>query len=207
MTKKPTYDELEKRVEEQAAEIVKLSERLKRKITEHRQLGEALQKNQDELRQMVKERTAELVSANEKLEQKIDEHKRAAESIRQSEERYRTFVDSTSDLVFLKDEHFRYILVNDAYSQYLGKKEQEIIGKTDFELLPKHLAEACRESDLNALKSRGPLVSEEWNEDRVFETQKFLVNSGNKEFGIGGYVREITERIKAKEALKSSRRT
>jgi C4-dicarboxylate-specific signal transduction histidine kinase len=41
MTKKPTYDELEKRVEEQAAEIVKLSERLKLKITEHRQSGGA----------------------------------------------------------------------------------------------------------------------------------------------------------------------
>ena len=141
-----------------------------RDITKQKQTEMALKKAHDELEQMVKERTDELVNANEKLKQEIDERKRAAKALRQSEESYRTFIDSTLDLVFLKDEHFRHILVNDAYSKYLGKKEQEVIGKTDFELLPKHLAEACRQSDLNALKSRGPFVIEEWSKDRIYET-------------------------------------
>jgi len=161
-----------------------------RDITKQKQTEVALKKAHDELEQMVKERTDELMKANEKL--------------KQSEESYRTFVDSTSDLVFLKDEHFRHILVNNAYSKYLGKKEQEVIGKTDFELLPKHLAEARRQSDLNTLKSRGPFVSEERSGDRVFETRKFSVNFGNGKFGIGGYVREITEGVKAKKALKKA---
>jgi PAS domain S-box-containing protein len=100
----------------------------------------ALKKAHDELEELVKERTVELVTTNEKL--------------KHSEENYRTFIDSTLDLVFLKDEHFRHMIVNNANSKYLGKKEHEIIGKTDFELLPKHMAEACRQSDLNALKSK-----------------------------------------------------
>jgi PAS domain S-box-containing protein len=148
----------------------------------------ALKKAHDELEKLVKERTAELVNTNQKLTQ--------------SEESYRTFINSTLDLVFLKDEHFRHVIVNNAYSKYLGKKEYEIIGKTDFELLPKHMAKACRHSDLNALKSRGPFVSEERHKDRVYETRKFSVKLGNGKLGIGGYVREITEGVKAKEALK-----
>jgi len=161
-----------------------------RDITKQKQTEIALKNAYDELEELVKERTAELVTANEKL--------------KQSEENYRTFIDSTSDLVFLKDEHFRHILVNKAYTKYLGKKEHEIIGKTDFELLPKYMAKACRQSDLNALKSKSPFVSEELNKDRVYETRKFSVKMDKEKFGIGGYVREITESVKAKKALKKA---
>jgi PAS domain S-box-containing protein len=161
-----------------------------RDVTKQKQTEMALKKAHDELEELVKERTAELLTANEKL--------------KQSEENYRTFIDSTLDLVFLKDEHFRHILVNNAYTKYLGKKEYEIIGKTDFELLPKHMAEACRQSDLNALKSKRPFVNEERNKDRVYETRKFSVKMGKEKFGIGGYVREITESVKAKKALKKA---
>lgn len=161
-----------------------------RDVTKQKQTEMALKKAHDELEELVKKRTAELVNANQKLTQ--------------SEESYRTFINSTLDLVFLKDEHFRHVIVNNAYNKYLGKKEHEIIGKTDFELLPKHMAEACRHSDLNALKSRGPFVSEERNKDRVYETRKFSVKMDNGKFGIGGYVREITESVKAKKALKKA---
>jgi PAS domain S-box-containing protein len=161
-----------------------------RDVTKQKQTEVALKKAHDELEELVKERTAELVNTNQKLTQ--------------SEESYRTFINSTLDLVFLKDEHFRHVIVNNAYSKYLGKKEHEIIGKTDFELLPKHMAKACRHSDLNALKSRDPFVSEERNKDRVYETRKFSVKLGNGKLGIGGYVREITEGVKAKEALKKA---
>jgi PAS domain S-box-containing protein len=161
-----------------------------RDVTKQKQTEMELKKAHDELEELVKERTAELLTANEKL--------------KQSEENYRTFIDSTLDLVFLKDEHFRHIMVNNTYSKYLGKNEYEIIGKTDFELLPKHMAEACRQSDLNALKSKLPFVNEERNKDRVYETRKFSVKMGKEKFGIGGYVREITESVKAKKALKKA---
>jgi PAS domain S-box-containing protein len=161
-----------------------------RDVTKQKQTEMALKNAHDELEQIVKERTAELVNTNQKF--------------KQSEESYRTFIDSTLDLVFLKDEHFRHVIVNNAYSKYLGKKEHEIIGKTDFELLPKHMAEACRQSDLNALKSKGPFVSEERNKDRIYETRKFSVNFGNGKYGIGGYVRDISEGVKDKEALKKA---
>ncbi|HQK38302.1 MAG TPA: hypothetical protein PLC81_11745, partial [Bacteroidales bacterium] len=36
------------------------------------------------------------------------------------------FLNSTPTLVFLKDESFRYILVNEAYEKFLGKKRKEI---------------------------------------------------------------------------------
>ena len=146
----------------------------------------------------------ELEQSVKKLEQEAVKHKQVDEALTQSEERYRTFIDSTSDIVFLKDEHFRHVMVNEAYAQYLGRTEKEIIGKTDFELLPKYLAEGCRQSDLDTLKSDGLVVSEEREEDRVYETRKFPVSLGGGKFGIGGYVRDITEQKQAEEALRES---
>ena len=103
----------------------------------------------------------ELEQSVKKLEQEAVKHKQVDEALTQSEERYRTFIDSTSDIVFLKDEHFRHVMVNEAYAQYLGRTEKEIIGKTDFELLPKYMAEGCIQSELDTLKSDGLVVSEE----------------------------------------------
>jgi len=39
-------------------------------------------------------------------------------------------------MVFLKDESFRYLLSNLANSAFLGKSETEIVGHTDFDLMP-----------------------------------------------------------------------
>jgi len=51
--------------------------------------------------------------------------------------------------------------LNKACEKYFGKKDKEIIGKTDFELMPKDVAEGCRRSDIKALKSGGVVVTEE----------------------------------------------
>lgn len=45
---------------------------------------------------------------------------RTLDALRQSEERYRTFINSTTDLVFLKDSQFRHILINTEYQQFFG---------------------------------------------------------------------------------------
>ena len=57
----------------------------------------------------------------------ITRRKEVEAALRASEERYRTFIDSTSDAVFLKDEQLRYVIVNRLLRNFFQKEEKEII--------------------------------------------------------------------------------
>ncbi|MBW1740158.1 MAG: response regulator [Deltaproteobacteria bacterium] len=72
--------ELEARVKERTAELVKVNEQLKREIAEHKRTEEALQKTHDELEHRVEQRTTELARINEQLKLELTERKRAEEA-------------------------------------------------------------------------------------------------------------------------------
>jgi two-component system cell cycle sensor histidine kinase/response regulator CckA len=134
----------------------------------------------------------------------ITERKRVEQALRKSDELYRTFINATSDMVFLKDERFRNIVVNRSLSEFFGKQETEIIGKSDFELMSQEAAEECRQTDLEALKSASVVVSEEMVGDQVYETFKFPVDLGDNRTGVGGFIRNITVRRRAEEMSRQS---
>jgi PAS domain S-box-containing protein len=108
-----------------------------------------------------------------------------------------------TDGVFVKDEEFRHIIVNQWLMAFFGRKEEEIIGKTDFELLPPDVALSCRRTDGEALGASSVVISEQVMGDRVLETLKFPVSLGDNKTGIGGFIRDITERKKAEEEVKA----
>ncbi|MCX5829947.1 MAG: PAS domain S-box protein [Deltaproteobacteria bacterium] len=134
----------------------------------------------------------------------IIKRKQAEKALRESEELYRTFINATTDMVFLKDELLRNIVVNKSMATFFGKPEEEIIGKSDFELMPQIAAEKCRQTDMEALTSTSIVISEEIIGDQAYETSKFAVDLGRNRPGVGGFIRNITERKRAEEALKES---
>lgn len=134
----------------------------------------------------------------------ITSQKRAEEALRGSEALYRTFINSTPDLVFLKDEQFRHIVVNQLLAQFFGRTEEEAVGRTDFELMPPAAAERCRETDLEALKRKSVVSSEEKVGDQVYETHKFPVPLGKGRTGVGGFIKNITPRKEAEDAFRES---
>ncbi len=129
----------------------------------------------------------------------------AHEALRRSEARQRAFFDASVDGVFVKDAAFRTVLANAAYGVILGRTVVEVLGHDDFELMPEAMARTCRESDVEALRTGASKVVEETVGDRVFETFKFPVPLPDGSLGIGGYIRDVTERKKADAALKESR--
>ncbi len=119
--------------------------------------------------------------------------KKSIEALKKSEVLYRTFINTNSDFVFLKDENFRYLLVNSKYEKFLGLSENEIIGKSDFELLPMENANNCFKSDTLAVKSKTPLIFYEIFNERYFQATKFPVHLSQDKIGVGAYLRDITK--------------
>ena len=127
----------------------------------------------------------------------ITERREAEELLRQSRGQYETFINATDDIAFLKDDQLRYIIVNPANAAFFGRSVDEIVGRTDAELMPAAAAEDCRASDVRALKNGGLVVTTELQGDRVYESRKFPVALTDDRTGIGGYVRDVTEQRRA----------
>lgn len=132
--------------------------------------------------------------------------RQAERILKKSEMLYRTFINATQDMVFLKDEKFQNIVVNQSLAEFFDRREEEIIGKSDFELMPRDAAERCRETDMDALKKNSVIISEEVIDDQVYETHKFPVKLGQNKIGIGGFIRNITARKRVEEELREFRR-
>jgi PAS domain S-box-containing protein len=128
-------------------------------------------------------------------------------------------MNSIPDMVFLKDLESRYVAYNNAFLNYLGISEEELVGKTDFELFPLDAAKLYYENDLKILKDRQPIRNEEWvtltnGDHRLFDTLKVLCQDKSSNIlGILCISRDITERqiiqekyIEAKEKAEEADR-
>ena len=107
-----------------------------------------------------------------------------------------TLVDCLRSFIFMKDKNLRYVLVNDAFARFVNMPKNEIIGKTDEEILPPELAEICRKTDLEILRSKSFKnfkVQVKYNGKTLFfEGYKVPVIKGNEVTSIVGVIRDIT---------------
>jgi PAS domain S-box-containing protein len=135
---------------------------------------------------------------------RVMEKWQAEEALEESRVRYQTFINATTDMAFLKDDQFRYVISNEANTRFLGKPLSEIIASTDFELMDEVVAQACHQSDKQALQDNGLVVAVERVGGRLYETHKFPVPLLEGKVGVGGYIRDITEKVAAEESLRAS---
>ncbi len=134
------------------------------------------------------------------------ERQQLQEALRLSEERYRAFFNAAAEMAFLKDDQLRYLFINQAYSRFLGKPPEEVIGKDDFALLEPRVAQMCQRSDRQALAQNGLVINIEPIGNALYETRKFPVTLPDGRRGVGAYVREVTEQKRAEEARAASER-
>ena len=123
----------------------------------------------------------------------ITKRKQAEKALKESEERYRTFINSTSDLVFLKDSQFKYLVLNKTMADFYGKSFEEVIGMSDYDLLPEEAADICRASDRNVIATGKIITTEEHFGENSYEAIKFPVALHNGKTGVGCFMRDITE--------------
>jgi PAS domain S-box-containing protein len=134
----------------------------------------------------------------------ITGRKQAEEALRESEARYHSFIESSTDMAYIKDAAFRHILVNSTLAQFFQRPVAEIIGRDDFELMPQEAAARCRASDQQALEAKQIVVTEELFGTRCYESRKFRLPLSDGRMGIGGIIRDITERKQIEMALQQS---
>jgi PAS domain S-box-containing protein len=155
--------------------------------------------------------TAELAAARAGLEREVAERTRelrtANQALLQSETRYRAYLDATSDMVFLKDTSLRHIVANRNLAELFGITPEALVGRTDETFMPPDMAARCHTSDL-AARDRQELVTDiETSNGRTFEVRKFPALLGDGSIGVGGVIRDVTDRLRAEEALRDSEET
>ncbi len=83
----------------------------------------------------------------------ISERKRQEERLRDSEALYSSLVESLPMCIFRKDYEGRVVYVNRRYCEELKMKPEDVLGKTDYDLFPKKLAEKYRSDDAHVMRT------------------------------------------------------
>jgi PAS domain S-box-containing protein/putative nucleotidyltransferase with HDIG domain len=123
----------------------------------------------------------------------------AEESIRESESRLQAIMDNTSNVIFLKDTHGHFILTNRRFSKFFNIANEEIVGKTDYDLFPEKLADTYRANDRKAIQAGVPIQEEEvyCHEDgcHTYLVIKFpMYDTARTVYGVCCIATDITDR-------------
>jgi diguanylate cyclase (GGDEF)-like protein/PAS domain S-box-containing protein len=125
----------------------------------------------------------------------------------------RTLVESSTDLIWLKDLAGIYLACNQQTAVLLGRPREEILGKNDVELFGPAAAERYRLDDVATLRSGRPLMTEDQvavpgaPQTRVFETIKTpVVEPDGTVLGVLGVARDITGRKEQEQRIREQDR-
>jgi len=127
--------------------------------------------------------------------------------IEKSESILSSIINSTNDLIFFKDKDFNYLGCNDAFLRFVGKTKESMIGHNDFELFSNKTASAFREMDIKMLEKNKVSSNYEWieypNDEKYYMlVQKIPFKYNNKDTGVLGIARDITELHLAQKKIK-----
>lgn len=129
------------------------------------------------------------------------------------DERIRQILDAIPDPIFVKDEAHRWIYGNDAFSSLLNLPLERYLGKTDYDLFPRELADVFWKMDAQvydsdcANENEEKIVDGATGEPRTILTKKTPSRSRNGTRILVGVIRDITARVVAQEALQQQTAT
>lgn len=141
------------------------------------------------------------------------ERQNVEKALRESEALYASLVETLPQYLFRKDVRGRFTFGNQRYCELVGVSLKELIGKTDFDLFPKNLANKYREDDKKVLKTGTSLelVEEHILQDgqtlHVQVVKAPILDAKKELMGIQGLFWDVTKRINAeRDRLASERR-
>jgi two-component system cell cycle sensor histidine kinase/response regulator CckA len=143
----------------------------------------------------------------------ITEYRQAVEELRYERNLFRTVIDNVPDPIYTKDTSCRKTLTNLADLHAMGAhSEDEVLGKDDFEIYPKELAERFFADDWTVIHTGQPIHNREENvpdqdgQNHWFLTSKMpMRDEKGRIIGLLGIGRDITEHKQAEEAVRYER--
>jgi PAS domain S-box-containing protein len=158
----------------------------------------------EEMSVALKDKISQLAERNEELETIL-------RRLGETEKRLQTILDTSTAIISVKDLQGKYLLINRRFETLYHHTREDAIGKTDFDLFPKEVAEVFRENDQKAIAAGGPL---EWEEVapqdggiHTYISNKFpLFDSNSVVYAVCGFSTDITDRKKLEEGLRQAQK-
>jgi len=115
--------------------------------------------------------------------------------------------DQLDSIVYRKDRDNRYIYVNKYFCNLFNVSQQDVLGKSDFEIFPEHIAYNFYENDALIMETGQKISTEESfviddNVFRTFISERFLVR--DRSGGVNSiivFMHDVTERKRFEEEL------
>ncbi len=141
----------------------------------------------------------------------VIERKKAIKALARERNLLHALMNNIADSVYFKDNKNRFVMVNKAKAEHSGVTPKNIIGKTDFDFLPKEIARQSFADDNYVMKSGRPLIDKIEKIIHLNKTDHWVsvtkvpwYDEEGKIIGTIGITRDITERQKILEKLKES---
>ncbi|WP_341503208.1 aerobic respiration two-component sensor histidine kinase ArcB [Gallaecimonas sp. GXIMD4217] len=196
-------------------ELRQLVEQLEQMRAQDKVLNESLKDKVDQLNFEIEERKkAEQArqEAIDRLSLEVVERKKTQESLAEQTALLRSFINSSPDMIYFRNEKGIFYGCNRAVEEVTGKSEQELIGLSPFEVYPDEVALMAIETDKHVFETNQHITYEQWLEypdgrKALFEMRKVpFFSASGKRLGLLGFGRDITERKKAADALEKAAR-
>ncbi len=144
------------------------------------------------------------------IERDVTARKQDQETLQNERTLFRTIIDLIPDAVYVKDTAGRKLLANPTEVHFAGKNsEEEIIGRTDFQIYHGHEATRAQEEDRYVVRTGNPvldvdgkLIDKDGKLHWLLVSKVPLKDIHGKIIGIVGITHDITERKEAEDHLK-----
>ncbi len=139
----------------------------------------------------------------------ITQRKLFEKQLRESRERLQGILTHSPSVIFLKDVEGRYLLINRKYEELFHISNDQIIGKTDYDVFPKDAAETFLRNDQKVISAGSPMMFDEEvpQDDGVhsYLSLKFPIRDKDGEIaGICGVATDFTERKNMETELQAN---
>jgi diguanylate cyclase (GGDEF)-like protein/PAS domain S-box-containing protein len=144
------------------------------------------------------------------LSRDITDHKKAEEALRTSMSLYHSLVQNLPQNILRKNLEGRFTFANTQFCATIGRRLEEILGRTDFDLFPAPLARKYQEDDRRVIKSGKNFETVEEHRPpgkdllyvRVVKTP--IHDARGYVVGVQGMFWDVTDLHRAQKALESS---
>ncbi|WP_417617347.1 aerobic respiration two-component sensor histidine kinase ArcB [Oceanisphaera sp.] len=202
-------------LEDSRQRLSQLVQRLQQMRERDLELNNELQEKLELLNRQIEEtHRAETArqQAIDDLEAEIYQREKAQLESQERSALLRSFIDTSPDLVYYRNELEEFSGCNKAMENLLGRQEKELIGLTPFDVYPAAVAEKVVETDREVFARNETQTYEQWlqypdGHHACFELRKVpFFDRNGKRLGLLGFGRDITERKRYQEELEKASR-